>query len=102
MGNDKFSITFPSLAKGQLGWALYADRPKWDTPADTRTHYQKTVYWILMRIHNKAEKVWHWAYRVSREYDAPQSKIIGSDPLYLGTWGKDGERIEDTVFSGKD
>lgn len=81
---NKIKITFPPLGGGQSRWSLYQTAPKWETPPDSRTVFQKLAYKTLTWLHNHAETFWHWCWYKSRDYAAPKSKIVGEKHFKIG------------------
>lgn len=90
-------ITLPLLPEGADSWNIQAASPRYETPKDTRNFIQRVIYNLLMKLHDKAEKIWHWSFAASRKYAPPQDILVGHDYFELDQDGNFVPDIKDQV-----
>lgn len=74
---SKMTITLPQLPPDADAWHVSVAANVWDTPADSRRWDERTIYRLLMYVHDKAEHLWSWCWHTSLRFAPPKSKIVG-------------------------
>lgn len=89
---SKLTVTFPELPDGADSWAMYVARPVSEPVTDNRSWFARSVYTVLMFVHDKAESLWHWCYYKAQRF-APPRPTFKEEHHFIGRFDTEGKVI---------
>jgi len=86
--NNQIKVTLPAMTEGQTDWKMYTEYPS-PIGRDPWPWHHQIVWQVLMRLHDRAEKLWHWVWDIAQPFKQPPMRY---ETRYheIKVWKQDG------------